>query len=156
MTDEHAVTTGTMFIILLIIVGMAFYGSILVDEPTVDRTLSLNQSESEEITVYNDLNATLTMVDQGNDNVTVELKDTSTDETATNTFDVGTAVDFQLEGSTISVNATSINDPSTAMMEYTYPPTYGWPEPLKTVADNIGFVVMGFVLFILVVGLILA
>lgn len=146
---EGAMSFGFVFGLILLVIAAAFYIPFVVEDPTLDRQRVINQSENEEITLINNLNATVTDVNDTQADVTVRLNDTDTGADNSSTITAGGEEDIILEGETITVNSTGINTGDSAELTYTYPPTYAWPAGMKTVADNLAIIVMGLIGFIL-------
>lgn len=146
---DRGLSTPFVFGLLLLVILAAFYIPFVIDDTTGTRMLAINQTEGTEIQVYHELNASISNINAGQDEIDVTLKDTETRNETAGTLSEGVAQDFILEGETITVNATIING-GTAEMEYTYPVDYNWPDGAKTLVDNLGLIIMGLLVFLFI------
>lgn len=148
MDTRAELNPAIVFGLVILAFLAAFYLPVVVEDVEGTRQLNINQTEDSTIQVYHELNATIEDINVGQDNISVTLTDTITNNETTHTIDQGVPQDFSIEGETVTVNASIING-GTAEMEYIYPVDYGWPAELKTIAQNIGLIVMGLVAFLL-------
>lgn len=106
-----------------------------------DPTYTLTQDEGTEYVVQERLNATATTVDATNDEVTLQLKDTQTGTTESQTISNGSTATYStLEGGTVNVTVTDTTSgtPNTATLDYEVEQGFAWDDNSQTIFSVLG------------------
>lgn len=93
-----------------------------------DSTDTLTQEENEAYNVTAKLESNATNIDATGSQVTLELNDTSTSGTESNTISEGENATYNLNNGDVTVNVSSVNSDTEAELTYNYDKTYGWDD----------------------------
>lgn len=139
-------TTLVAFGVLVLFVGLLLPA--VITAANTDATVTENLNKSTPETVTDGLNITLTKSD--GTNATIELEDTVTFESETNTLTEGDTVTYTINNETTNVTADAI-DPNWAITTVEYSRTYGWAAGPKAFVGQLD-VLLALLAFLLVMG----
>jgi hypothetical protein len=106
-----------------------------------DPTYSLTVDEGTEVEVQERLNATATTVDATNDEVTLQVKDTQTGTTESQTIQNGSTAQFStLEGGFVNVTVTDTNTgtPNSTTLDFEVEQGFAWDDSSKSIFSVLG------------------
>lgn len=148
-----------------LVVGLMIFGvlaavmlPVAIDQLEGSTTEVVVQDEGVEYEVNSALNSTVTATTVSTtDTATVELNDTRTSGTTSNTIDNGSTANYSLEGGTVTVGVEDVDDsptPNTTTLNYTYANDYSYGSGASSLWGLLGLaIVLSAVLFIVSVAL---
>lgn len=149
-----------------LVVGLMIFGvlaavmlPVAVDQIEGNQTDVLTQDNNTAVEVNSQLNSTVTDVSSGTpDTVTVQLNDTRTSGTTSNTIDNGTTTDYSMfDGQTVTVgveDADTGTSPDSATLNYTYANDYTYSDAGRSLWGLLGLaIVLAAVLFVMSIAL---
>jgi len=156
LTDDRAQVGGGARSAVLLIVGIvvaSIVGAVMVpvaiDSIEGDETNTLTQDTSTVYEVDAELNSTVTATSDGSD-ATVELNDTRTAGTTSQTISVGSNATYDLQGGTVTVTVDSATTTG-ATVTYEYPRDYSYSSGAQSLWGILGLVIV-LAMFLLVLG----
>lgn len=137
-----------LFIVLL--AGMAIAGTVTQLEDGQTSSSLLPEGSSDDLN--DELRVTVTNINQGQTNVTLEYQDLRTFETASVTVDVGTAETVVVSGQNVTANVTEIRSDDRVLIHSTYPVTIGWEDGPTLFFQNYGLLLVA-TIFVTLIGI---
>lgn len=138
-------------VILFVVVAMP----VVVDSTTGENSQTLQLDEDDTVRLSDRLELTNERIRPPDpENATFTVTDTESLESGTQLIQNGSDATFALGGGNVTVAVTSITDsqPETTTVTVMYPTTYGWPDGARTIANNLGLILVAGA-FIVVLGL---
>lgn len=152
--------TAVTLVVTLMVFGLiaAVTLPVAINAIEGDTTTTLTQDEGTAYEVNGALNATVTGTTVSTtDTATVELNDTRTSGTTSNTIDNGTTTDYDMNGGTVTVGVEDVDDsptPNQATVNYTYTSDYAYSSGASALWAVLGLViVLAAFLYVISVGL---
>jgi len=122
---------------------------VAIDNIEGNTTTAINQTDGETYDVNGELTSTLTDSSDTDSDVTVELNDTRTAGTTSNTISVGDTADYNLDGGTVTVGVES-ESTGYATANYTYDKDYAYSDGARSIWGLLGLAVVLVLLLFLV------
>lgn len=156
LTDDRGQTTARRGVLLIVsIVVAVIVGSVMapvaIDQLEGDTTETLTQDVNTVYDVNGELTSEVTAVTDGT-SATVELNDTRTAGTTSNTVSVGSTTSYDLQGGTVNVtvNSATSGTPDTAEVTYEYDKTFAYSDGAASLWGILGLtIVLGLFLLVL-------
>jgi cobalamin biosynthesis Mg chelatase CobN len=151
--DTNAQSTPRSAIILIVTIAVGIIvASVLIpvaiDEIEGDTTTTFTQDTSTTYEVNGELNSTVTATTDGSD-ATVELNDTRTAGTTSNTINVGSTTTYSLQGGDVNVTVDSATS-SGATVTYEYAKDYAYSDGASSLWGILGLaIVLGVMLYVI-------
>lgn len=150
-------TRAAISIILAITVGIIVASVLIpvaIDELEGNETVTQTQDVDTTYQISGELESNLTSVTTGTtDTATVELNDTRTSGTTSNTIDNGSTVDYSLDGGTVTVGVEDVDDttsPNQATLNYTYEKDYSYSDGASALWGILGLtIVLGVFIYVI-------
>lgn len=149
-----------------LVVGLMIFGvlaavmlPVAIDQIEGDQTETLTQDNGTTYEVNSQLNSTVTSTTVGTtDTATIELNDTRTSGTTSNTIDNGTVTNYTMyDGQTVQVGLEDVDDsptPNQATVNYTYSNDYTYSDSGRSMWGLLGLaIVLSALLFVLSIAL---
>jgi len=156
LTDDRAQVGGGPRTAIMLVVGIvvaAIVGAVMVpvaiNNLEGDETTTLTQDTDTTYEVDAQLNSTVTATTDGS-SATVELNDTRTAGTTSNTINVGSNASYDLQGGTVTVTVDSATSTG-ATVTYEYPRDYSYSSGAQSLWGILGLVIV-LAMFLLVLG----
>lgn len=138
-------------LIIGVLIIMAFFGAFAVPEMTSaaketnNATYTLEPGENRTVTE----GLMLTLDTTSNDQASLTLTDTETGQETAYTLNESETAAYSLPGGDGNVTLVESNNQD-AMVQVEYEPTFGWNEPSKRIAENVGFLMV--VVLLVIIG----
>lgn len=138
-----AIGNKMMKVILGVVIAGLMLGYVFpvgLNQANADPTYSITQDEGVEVTVQERLNSTVTTSSSGT-SATIELKDTQTGTTESQTINVGDTAQYNtLEGGYVNVTVDAVNSgtPNTIEATYTVEQGFAWQDSSQTIFGIVG------------------
>lgn len=153
MSASAAVTLVVAIMIFGVLAAVML--PVAIDQIEGNQTTTLTQDVDTTYEVNSELDSNVTSVTVGTtDSATIELNDTRTSGTTSNTIDNGTTTDYDLEGGTVTVGVEDVDDspsPNQATANYTYSNDYAYGSGASSIWGVLGLAIV-LSAFLFVVG----
>ena len=137
--------------VLVLVFGLLMATPITMVETEVRDTHFVFQDDTREIRDY--LEVTVIEVDQGQEFIELEYRNTRTFDVETVIVDEGDNTSFTLSGEDLDAELVRIEDNDQAVITTTYPSTFGWDDGPSLFMDHLGFILVTLV-FVSILGIV--